>query len=57
MSYFDNLLKELQVEYNVPLWKIVNRIDEEKQKELVKYITIANQAGHNRPRGSSIKKR
>ena len=38
MSYFDILLEELQVETNVPLWKIVNQLDEERQKELVKFI-------------------
>lgn len=38
MYYFEDLLQELQLEYNVPLWKIVNRMDEDRQKELVKRI-------------------
>lgn len=38
MYYFEDLLQELQLESNVPLWKIVNRMDEDKQKDLVKRI-------------------
>lgn len=38
MYFFEDLLEELQLEPNAPLWKIVNRLDEEKQKKLVNRI-------------------